>query len=477
MPCIRVSVCIKASWSFRSLLTSSPPPPVPHLPTHQQHPSSLPPSHLHRHFHLHLLLLLFLFLCLPSFLLQLSFPLSFLTDPHLLPNKHSHTKKKKKSNLKKQKQNQQQQATTTTPFIMTSNYTSSHMFPSSTSDRLSYDLITPQYSPDTAIAITLRHFEKQSKQTAEREYDVEHGMLPPPPPDDDPTIDPKVRTIHKKKRKVRSAIVSRRKTAIYVQKLEEELDTRDSLNAKLAERLDRYRCSLHVIQSQIDALSNIGSQPSRLPPSHNPNTNPAPPPPAPTSALPPLLGQSCTFPYPSHAQPLHSSMSHPAPLVPPTSQAPPFEPSPVDSFYPSPSSMMAPSSHHHMTTPRTEPSVQVQPSVSTSQPSFFQGGPFPDDFFPLAGPTEVPADMPAVSLTKSLESTDFSECSDRQISPSLRPTAPPHAPPTDLSNLQPMLPSAAMDAALQQSHVAQDNHLWKPSPITLYRGESYLMSH
>lgn len=112
----------------------------------------------------------------------------------------------------------------------------------------------PNYSPDTTVAITLRHFEKESKSQAEREYDAEHGPLPAPLPDDDPSIDPRVRAIHKKRRKVRSAIVSRRKTAVYLDKLEHELQSRDHVNAALAKRLAVYHEVIADMKSKIGSM-------------------------------------------------------------------------------------------------------------------------------------------------------------------------------------------------------------------------------
>lgn len=117
-----------------------------------------------------------------------------------------------------------------------------------------YGMITPQYSPETTVAITLRHFEKDAKSQAEREYDDENGLLPPPPPEDDLTIDPEVRKAHKKRRKVRSAIVSRRKTAVYLEKLEGELEKRDGMNSTLNKNLALYREVIADIQAKIEAM-------------------------------------------------------------------------------------------------------------------------------------------------------------------------------------------------------------------------------
>lgn len=118
----------------------------------------------------------------------------------------------------------------------------------------SFNIMMPNYSPETTVAITLRHFEKESKGQAEQEYDTEHGPPAPPLPDDDPTIDPKVRAIHKKRRKVRSAIVSRRKTAVYLEKLEAELQSRDQVNASLAKRLAVYHEVIADIKNKIGAM-------------------------------------------------------------------------------------------------------------------------------------------------------------------------------------------------------------------------------
>lgn len=125
---------------------------------------------------------------------------------------------------------------------------------------LSYGMITPQYSPDTTVAITLRHFEKEAKAQAEHEYDAENGELPPPPPEDDSTIDPELRRAHKKRRKVRSAIVSRRKTAIYAEKVEKELNNRDSVNAMLSKHLSVYKEVIKDIRSKIEFMQRCVDQ-------------------------------------------------------------------------------------------------------------------------------------------------------------------------------------------------------------------------
>lgn len=121
---------------------------------------------------------------------------------------------------------------------------------------LPYASLTAQYSPQTTVAINLRQFEKDSKAQAEREYDAVHGPLPEPPADDDLSIDAGTRLIQKKKRKVRSAIVSRRKSAIYVEKLEAELEMRDNVNADLETRLGVFRDVLRETSSRISALQD-----------------------------------------------------------------------------------------------------------------------------------------------------------------------------------------------------------------------------
>lgn len=120
-----------------------------------------------------------------------------------------------------------------------------------------------QYNAATTVAINLRQFEKDSKTQAEREYDDEHGSLPDPPADDDPTIPHQERVSQKKKRKVRSALVSRRKSAIYVEKLEAELDSRDGDNASLAAQLDVCRDVLHKTAQRIEQLELHMAQMSR----------------------------------------------------------------------------------------------------------------------------------------------------------------------------------------------------------------------
>lgn len=135
---------------------------------------------------------------------------------------------------------------------MASSSSFDHMLPPT--ERMPYTIITPQYSPHTTVAISLRHFEKQSKHQAEQEYDDEHGVLPEPPAEDDPSIDIQERSIQKKKRKVRSAIVSRRKNAIYEKTLEQELHHRDHVNRDLKTRLDLFRDVLDNIRMKISAL-------------------------------------------------------------------------------------------------------------------------------------------------------------------------------------------------------------------------------
>eukprot|EP00178_Gracilaria_changii_P000970 TRINITY_DN1131_c0_g3_i1.p1 TRINITY_DN1131_c0_g3~~TRINITY_DN1131_c0_g3_i1.p1 ORF type:complete len:406 (+),score=81.12 TRINITY_DN1131_c0_g3_i1:179-1396(+) len=134
--------------------------------------------------------------------------------------------------------------------IMTSSF--DHMLPPT--ERMPYTIITPQYSPHTTVAISLRHFEKESKQQAEQEYDNEHGLLPDSAADDELCVGIQERTIQKKKRKVRSAIVSRRKNAIYEKKLEEELHHRDQVNADLRNRLTLFHDVLGNIREKISAL-------------------------------------------------------------------------------------------------------------------------------------------------------------------------------------------------------------------------------
>lgn len=121
-------------------------------------------------------------------------------------------------------------------------------------DRFNYSMITPQYSPDTTIAIIRRQFEKEAKAEAERDYDAKRGPLPPSPADDDDSIDIKERTIMKKGRKVRSAIVSRKKTAIYEKKLEKALQQRDNINKELKDALSLSQDVLRGIRGKIQYL-------------------------------------------------------------------------------------------------------------------------------------------------------------------------------------------------------------------------------
>lgn len=110
----------------------------------------------------------------------------------------------------------------------------------------------PQYSPDTTVQISLRQFEKDAKSQAEREYDAEKGPLA----SEEDAVDIRERKIRKKNRKVRSAIVSRRKSSIYERKLEEELRMRDNVNADLKGRLSVYNDVLHDIRAKISAMES-----------------------------------------------------------------------------------------------------------------------------------------------------------------------------------------------------------------------------
>eukprot|EP00177_Eucheuma_denticulatum_P007635 GFKZ01013887.1.p1 GENE.GFKZ01013887.1~~GFKZ01013887.1.p1 ORF type:complete len:274 (+),score=24.44 GFKZ01013887.1:86-907(+) len=140
-------------------------------------------------------------------------------------------------------------------------YNSRHIVPSPSPDYspqlLSpspFTFISPQYNAATTVAINLRQFERDSKAQAESEYDAEHGPLPEPPAEDDHSIPEHERNAQKKKRKVRSAIVSRRKTAIYVEKLEAALEARDNNNASLASQLGVCREVLRETSSRIEKL-------------------------------------------------------------------------------------------------------------------------------------------------------------------------------------------------------------------------------
>lgn len=118
-------------------------------------------------------------------------------------------------------------------------------------ERSSSPLRKAEPSADTTVAINLRFFEDESKNQAEREYDDHYGRLPDPP---DGGGDCKQRVIHKKRRKVRSAIVSRRKSALYEKKLEEELEFRDRVNERLKKKIAEMRDELHSIQGRIDRM-------------------------------------------------------------------------------------------------------------------------------------------------------------------------------------------------------------------------------
>lgn len=153
------------------------------------------------------------------------------------------------------------------------------------------------YNATTAVAINLRQFEKESKAQAEQEYDLDHGPLPDPPADDDPTISSSERTNQKKKRKVRSAIVSRRKSHIYVEKLERELELRDADNASLASQLGvckevlrRTEQRIYTLRTALEARST-----SALPPFKRSRPNNDIPPTHPTPTIQPTLPTSSDF--------------------------------------------------------------------------------------------------------------------------------------------------------------------------------------
>ncbi|CAN8076204.1 unnamed protein product [Agarophyton chilense] len=101
--------------------------------------------------------------------------------------------------------------------------------------------------------INLRSFEEESKTQAEREYDDTYGPLQDLP---DSSSDPKKRSLLKKRRKVRSAIVSRRKSALYEKKLEDELHLRTKVNDQLRDKLQNYSVTLAGIQQKINILQN-----------------------------------------------------------------------------------------------------------------------------------------------------------------------------------------------------------------------------
>lgn len=135
-----------------------------------------------------------------------------------------------------------------------------HILPATT-DRSSSPIIKSRPSPDTTVAINLRFFEEESKSQAEREYDAQYGANQAPS-----ACDVHSRFTQKKRRKVRSAIVSRRKSALYEKKLEEELEMRDSVNERLKNRLNDYNTQLIDIRNKIQLLEKeLDSSHSPLP--------------------------------------------------------------------------------------------------------------------------------------------------------------------------------------------------------------------
>lgn len=121
----------------------------------------------------------------------------------------------------------------------------------------SYSVATPEYNPSTAVAIALSKFDKEAKNIAEAEYDEEHGLLPERPDPADCSLDIAEREILKKKRKVRSAIVSRRKSAIYVERVEADLKMRDNINLELRSHIDISREVLRNTTERIQALEEV----------------------------------------------------------------------------------------------------------------------------------------------------------------------------------------------------------------------------
>lgn len=315
---------------------------------------------------------------------------------------------------------------------MNNNYSSSLL--QMPEHHLSYSMITPQYSPDTTVAITLRHFEKEAKTQAENEYDDENGILPPPPPEDDPTIHPEERKVHKKKRKVRSAIVSRRKTAIYLEKLESELETRDAVNATLAKNLTLYKEVISDVRAKIDAMQRqLDENPaprkrprpfSSLPiPFPDPPTHPhvAPVPTMPTMPMSTAIPEPVTMP---------EVETVPIPVsVMPTPEESPLEPTylPTDPATPSDITPVSTSLHHQQQQQHHQP-------ASTAATEFFLDNPQATvtvpDLFSTISAEELECDdtndatiapyhqyhMKGVAVDANI-----SECSDRNISPALRP--------------------------------------------------------
>lgn len=117
-----------------------------------------------------------------------------------------------------------------------------------------YGLSSQPCAATTTVAISLRQFEREAKAQAESEYDDTNGPMPEPPSADDTSIPPVVAQRMKRRRKVRSAIVSRRKSVIYLSKLERELDIKDSMNGQMETRLGVFRDVLRDTASRIDSL-------------------------------------------------------------------------------------------------------------------------------------------------------------------------------------------------------------------------------
>lgn len=220
------------------------------------------------------------------------------------------------------------------------------------------------YSPRTTINMNLRFLDRQSKKQAESEYDDEHGADPDyvasPGPEDSSAADQDP-AHQKKRRKVRSAIVSRRKTAIYVEKLEGDLNERENENKELREKLNAFKEVMQDIKDAIEATQGGGCEPEPRTPIKR--SRPSAP-----KFLPPVSA-TATDVTSAYAVPQNQyTSSYYAPTYPTTYNQP------ITSHLPPMHTTQQPQSHHQTTHITSQPiphatASAFPPSYSQPQPS------------------------------------------------------------------------------------------------------------
>lgn len=290
------------------------------------------------------------------------------------------------------------------------------------------------YSPRTTISMNLRFLDRESKKQAESEYDDEHGADPDyvasPGPEDSSAADQDP-AHQKKRRKVRSAIVSRRKTAIYVEKLEADLNERENENKELREKLNTFKDVMQDIKDAIEATQGGGCEPEpRTPVKRSRPSAPKFLPPVPTSAND--VTSAYVVPQNQYASPYYT------PTYPSTYTQP------ITSHLPPRHTTQQSQSHHqntHITsqpiphtTAATFPQTYSQPQPSNQGGSFFLGDfnngdvadvstfGYPEtlgsNILNIASQPQHPTFQ---ALTKVVEhdADVISDCSDRMVSPVL----------------------------------------------------------